>query len=47
MKNGNTSKQCRDSDSHTGSSLDSNVERSCAKQQQGQKIQKEQTNLIG
>ena len=33
MKSSNHSKQCRDSDSPTGSILDSNDERSCAKQQ--------------
>ena len=42
-----TQEQCRDSDSPTGSIPDSNGERSCAKQQQRQMIQKEQTNLIG
>ena len=45
MKSGNSSEQCRDSDSPTGSIPDSNGERSCAKQQQRQMIQKEQTNL--
>ena len=40
-------KQCRDSDSPTGSSLDSNGESSCAKQQRRPMIQKEQTNLVG
>ena len=47
MKRGNSSKQCRDSDSDTGSSPDSNDERSCAKLQQRPMIQKEQTKLIG
>ena len=47
MKSGNSSEQCRDSDSPTGSIPDSNGERSCAKQQQRQMIQKEQTNLTG
>ena len=47
MKNGNTSKQFRDSDSPTGSSPDSNGERSCAKHQRRPTIQNEQTNLIG
>ena len=46
MKSGISSKQCRDSDSPTGSILDSNGERSYAKQQRRPKIQKEQTNLI-
>ena len=47
MKSGNSSEQCRDSDSPTGSSLDSNGERSCAKQQRRPMIQNEQTKLIG
>ena len=46
MKNGNFSKQCRDSDSPTDTSPDSNGERACAKQQRRPMIQKEQTNLI-
>ena len=47
MNSGNSSEQCRDSDSPTGSILDSNGGRSCAKQQQRPMIQNEQTNLIG